>query len=62
MSTPVKLISKTHVRKFALAMAINRGRKFDRVADDFYVKCETHLKNFIREHVHSMPSVGKTIR
>lgn len=60
-SVKVKLISKKHVKLFALAIAQNRGRKFTRVGGEFYVKCEASLKQFIRDYVHRLPSVGKTI-
>jgi len=26
------------------------------------VKCEANLREFIRNHIHRLPSVGKTIR
>lgn len=58
---PVKLISKKHVKLFALAMAEKRAQKFTRVGGEFYVKCEASLKQFIRDYVHRLPSVGKTI-
>jgi hypothetical protein len=61
-SIKVKLISKTHVKKFALAMAEQRAHKFTRVSGDFYIQCEAHLKEFIRSHVRAMPSKGETIR
>jgi hypothetical protein len=56
------LINKKHVKMFALEMARGRAHKFTRVGGDFYVKCEANLKEFIRGHVHRLPSVGKTIR
>jgi hypothetical protein len=58
---PVKLISKKHVKLFALAMAEKRAHKFTRVGGEFYLKCEANLKQFIRDYVHGLPSVGKTI-
>ncbi len=58
---PVKLISKRHVKLFALAMAEKRAHKFSRVGGEFYLKCEARLKEFIRDYVHGLPSVGKTI-
>ena len=57
----VKLISRKHVKLFALAMAQNRAHKFTRVGGEFYIKCEARLKDFIREYVHGLPSVRKTI-
>ena len=57
----VKLISKKHVKLFALAEAEKRAHKFTRVGGEFYLKCEANLKGFIRDYVHGLPSVGKTI-
>ena len=62
MNVPVKLISKKHVKAFALEMAKSRAQKFTRVSGEFYVRCEAVMKEFIRGHVHRLPSVGKTIR
>lgn len=59
--TKVKLISRTHVKAFALSMAETRAHKFTRVGDDFFCKCEGQLKNYIRDYVQSLPSRGKTI-
>ena len=55
------LINRTKVKAFALEMAKGRSHKFTRVGRDFYIKCEANLKTFIRGHVHSLPSKGKTI-
>jgi hypothetical protein len=58
----VKLISKTHVRRFALDMAKNsRAHTFTRVGGDFFIKCEANLKEFVRNYVSHLPSKGKTI-
>ena len=63
MSTPkVKLINKKHVKQFALACAEPRAHKFTRVSGEFYIRCEAHLKEFIRQDVHHLPSKGKTIK
>lgn len=62
MSAPVKLVSRKHVKLFALAMAESRAHRFTRVSGDFYVRCEAVLKDYIRGHVQRLPSVGKTIR
>ena len=56
------LINKKHVKLFALEMATGRAHKFTRVGGDFHVKCEAHLREFIRNYIHRLPSVGKTIR
>jgi hypothetical protein len=56
-----KLISRKHVKQFALDAASQRSHRFTRVGGDFYIKCEAHLKEFIRRHVRQLPSKGKTI-
>lgn len=55
------LINRSKVKLFALEMAKGRAHKFTRVGGDFFVKCEGQLKEFIRNHVHRLPSKGKTI-
>lgn len=55
------LINRRKVKEFALEMAKHRAHKFTRVGSQFLIKCEGHLKTFIRSHVHSLPSKGKTI-
>ncbi len=62
MSVPVRLVSRKHVKLFALAMAQSRAHRFTRVSGDFYIRCETVLKHFIRGYIQRLPSVGKTIR
>jgi hypothetical protein len=56
-----KLISRKHVKAFALMVAEKRFHRFTRVGGDFYIKCEGNLKEFIRSHVERLPSKGKTI-
>jgi hypothetical protein len=64
MSTEVKtrLISRKHVKEFALAAASHRAHKFTRVGGEFLLKAEAHLKEFIRSYVGRLPSKGKTIQ
>ncbi len=57
----VRLISKKHVKEFALEMAKGRTHKFTRVSGDFLLLCEGNLKNFIHNYVRRLPSKGKTI-
>lgn len=63
MSTDIKpkLISRKHVKSYALAMAEPRAHRFTRVGSEFYIKCEAQMKTFIRNYVRSLPSKGKTI-
>jgi hypothetical protein len=56
-----KLISRKHVKDFALAMATQRTHRFTRVGGEFFIKVEAHVKEFIRSYVKSLPSKGKTI-
>jgi hypothetical protein len=56
-----RLISRKHVKDFALAMAAHRSHKFTRVGAEFFVKVEANVKDFIRTYVHRLPSKGKTI-
>ena len=56
-----KLINRKHVRQFALDAAKSRAHKFTRVGGEFYIKCEANLRQFIRNQIHSLPCVGKTI-
>jgi len=55
------LINRRKVKAYALAIAGMRSHKFSRVGDEFFPKCETHLKEFILQHVQRHPSRGKTI-
>lgn len=57
----VRLVSKKHVRTFALEMAKSRGHRFTRVGGAFFIRCEAQLKEFIRNEVRRLPSKGKTI-
>ena len=63
MSTDIKtkLISRKHVKAFALAVAEQRAHKFTRVGGEFFIKVEANVKEFIRSYVRSLPSKGKTI-
>ena len=56
-----KLISRKHVKDFALSIAAHRSHKFTRVGSDFFIKVEANAKEFIRSYVRGLPSKGKTI-
>ena len=56
-----KLISRKHVKEYALAAARMRTHQFTRVGGDFFIKVEATVKEFIRSYVKSLPSKGKTI-
>ena len=57
----IKLISRKHVKQFALDMAAQRAHKFTRVGGPFFIRCEANLQEFIRSYVRHLPSKGKTI-
>ena len=63
MSADIKtrLISRKHVKDYALFVAKGRAHQFTRVGGDFYLKCQGQLKVFIRKYVSRLPSKGKTI-
>ena len=56
------LINKRAVKRFALDASQTRHHKFTRVSEDFFVRIEGIVRKSIKEHVHRLPSVGKTIR
>lgn len=56
------LINRQAVKRYAKSVADERHHKFTRVADGFFAKCEGHLRRFIREQIHRLPSAGKTIQ
>jgi len=56
------LINKRAVKRFALDASQTRHHKFTRVSDEFFVRVEGIVRKSIKEHVHRLPSVGKTIR
>ena len=55
------LLNRRQVKLYALEQARGRAHKFTRVGNDFYVKCEAHLRGFIAQYIHRLPSKGKTI-
>lgn len=62
LQTWTRLINRKHVRYYALAAANHRPHRFTRVGEDFLVKAEAGLKEFIRNYVAQLPSTGNTIR
>ena len=55
------LLNRKQVKQFALDTAQTRARPFTRVSSRFYDKVEANLREYIRRHIHSLPSSGKTI-
>jgi hypothetical protein len=56
-----RLINRKRVKQFALIVAQERFHKFNRVGDEFFLKCEVTLREFIRSSVRRLPSKGETI-
>ena len=55
------LLNRRRVKLYTLEQARHRAHKFTRVGGDFYLKCEAHLRGFIGQYIHRLPSKGKTI-
>jgi hypothetical protein len=55
------LLNRRQVKLYTLEQAGHRAHRFTRVSQDFYGKCEAHLRQFIANYVHRLPSKGKTI-
>ena len=51
------LINRRHVKLFALEMAKARAHKFTRVSQEFFLKCEANLKEFIERIRRDMGEV-----
>ena len=56
------IVSKKHVKLYALACAEHRAHKFSRVSREFLDRADAALRNWIVREVHALPSKGKTIR
>jgi hypothetical protein len=56
------LINKRAVKRFAMKVATDRHHRFTRVGEEFYDRAEGLLRQFIRDHVHRLPSSGRTIK
>lgn len=57
------LINKSSVKRFTLEVAIEyRNGRFTRVSKEFLDYAEGRLKEMIKLHVRSLPSVGKTVK
>jgi hypothetical protein len=61
-----KLINKTHVRNYALAVLAEKRpalkEKMTRVSGEFFDRIDAAVRNAVVHHIESMPSTGKTIR
>jgi hypothetical protein len=56
------LINKRAVKSFAMKVAADRHHRFTQVGQCFYDKVEGLLRHYIRDHIHRLPSSGRTIR
>lgn len=57
------MVNKRLVREYMLRLSKEtRGGKFTRVSEEFYPKAEAMLMAACRSYIHSLPSVGKTIK
>ena len=56
------LINQKAVKQYALSIGAARHHKFTRVSKEFVLTMDAVLKNKIREHIQTLPSVGKTIK
>jgi hypothetical protein len=61
-ANPTPLISRSHVKAFALACGQQRAWKPTRVSAEFYLRANACLSNFISAHVRTHPSAGTTIK
>jgi hypothetical protein len=56
------LINKKHVKTFTLDYCKANRPKFTRVSNEFYNHLDFVLREKIRAYVHTLPSVGVTIK
>ena len=58
----MSLLNKKAVREFTVDYAKASRPKFTRVSNDFLIYIEGVVKEKIKSHIHTLPSVGKTIK
>ena len=56
------LINKKAVKGFALEYAQATRPKFTRISKEFLIYIDGVVKEKIKNHIHTHPSVGKTIK
>ena len=56
------LINKKAIKQYALDCASCRHHKFTRVSKEFLIYVEAKIKTDIRNYIHSLPSIGATIK
>jgi len=57
-----KLLSKTHVRQFALDASQTMGRPFTRVSQEFIDEVEADLRQMVLKKIRTRPSIGITLK
>lgn len=58
----MSLLVRKAVKRLALELAKKRAHKFTRVSDEFVDRVERHTNMYIFNHIHALPSKGKTIK
>ena len=58
----MSLLNKKAVKQFAFEYAQHNRPKFTRVSNDFIIYIEGVVKEKIKNYIHTLPSVGKTIK
>jgi len=58
----VSLLNKKRCKELALELAGKRAHKFTRVAPSFLESIERKISVWMLEHIHQLPSKGKTIK
>lgn len=58
----MSLLNKKAVKQFTVDYAKATRPKFTRVSAEFLVYIEGVVKEKIKNHIHTLPSVGKTVK
>ena len=56
------LLNRKATKRYALEISEGRHHKFTRVSKELLDRAELKLREWIRNEVHSLPSVGRTIK
>jgi hypothetical protein len=60
-SARTSLVNRRRLRRYALDAAGQRHHRFTRVGEEFYQTADAHLRAWVRDYIHGLPSKGKTI-
>ena len=58
----MSLLNRKAVKEFAMDYAHAFRPKFTRVSKEFLIYIEGIVKEKIKNHIHTLPSLGKTIK